>query len=386
MTMIQQAARPARPTRRRPPARPAAPRRGGAAMVLGSRQEILALAPVMRELRDLAGVVRVRRTDPAILGDEGLAGPLAAVGAEAVSRSCRLAAAMDRLDQVFAADRPDVVVVRGATDTALAGALAARSHGVPVVHVEAGLRSRDLGQPEEHNRVLVDRAAEVLCAPTPVTVANLEADGLGDRNIRLTGTTTVESVRHRLMPEAQRRAVVRKWGLEPDGYVLATLDRPENTDDEALFAITNQLSGVAEAGYPVVLAAHPRTRAAAIRAGVLASGMNVRVVNRLWHSEFLALARHCGLLVSDSGAVQEEATVVKRPILVVRRSTERPEVLRDFGRLVGPGDDITAIALDWLADGERRARLAELPSPFGDGRGGERIADAVRHVALAARG
>ncbi|MFD7660940.1 UDP-N-acetylglucosamine 2-epimerase, partial [Actinosynnema sp. NPDC059797] len=168
-------------------------------------------------------------------------------------------------------------------------------------------------------------------------------------------------------------------GLEPDRYALATIGHPENLDDEeALFGIVNQLAGLVDAGHPVVLPVDPWTRAAMERAGVPSSGMGLRVVDRLWHSEFLALAAHAGLLVTDSGSVQEEATVLKRPVLVVRRSTERPEVLEDFGRAVGPHDEIAEIALDLLADDDHRARLADLPSPFGDGGAGARVAAAVR--------
>lgn len=373
---------PAEPTAT-PPARPtatAAPRAGSVAVVLGSRPEVFKLAPVLSALGDTARLVRCGRHP--LRGRSDVRLDLAFPGTAADARSCEIAVALDRFQRDFAADRPEAVLVAGETDTALAGALAARARGIPLVRVDAGVRGHDLGLPEEHNRVLLDRMSDVLCAPTPVNVGNLEAEGLGVRDVRLTGGTTVEAVRHRLMAEPDRRTVLRTWGLEPDRYVLATLGHPENTDDEeALFAITNQLAGVVDAGYPVVVPADPRTKAAVARAGVLSSGMDLRVVDRLWHSEFLALAKHAGLLVTDSGAVQEEATVLKRPVLVVRRSTERPEVLRDFGRLVGPHDDIASIALDWLVDGdERRARLADVPSPFGDARSGERIATAVRDL------
>ncbi len=358
------------------PATTAAPRPGGVAVVLGSRPEVFKLAPVLGALGDAARLVRCGRPLPGGHSDVGPAIP--DTGADV--RSCGIAVALERFQQVFAADRPEAVLVAGETDTALAAALAARSQGLPLVRVDAGVRGHDFEFPEEHNRVLLDRMSDVLCAPTPVDVDNLEAEGLGVRDVRLTGGTTVEAVRHRLMAEPDRLNVLRTWGLEPDRYVLATLSHPENTDDEeALFAITNQLAGVVDAGFRVVVPADPRTRAAMTRAG--ASGMGLRVVDRLWHSEFLALAKHAGLLVTDSGAVQEEATVLKRPVLVARRSTERPAVLRDFGRLVGPHDDTTAIALDWLVDGdERRAGLADLPSPFGDARSGERIASAAREV------
>ncbi|TQM78903.1 UDP-N-acetylglucosamine 2-epimerase (non-hydrolysing) [Saccharothrix saharensis] len=362
-----------------PPPAPttASPRPGGVAVVLGARPEVFKLAPVLAALGDTARLVRCGRHLPPRLSAED---PLAFLHSPADARGCGIAVALEGFQREFAADRPDAVLVPGETDVALAAALAADARGIPLVRVDAGVRGHDL--PDAHNRVLLDRLADVLCAATPVNLANLEADGLGVRDVRLTGNTTVESVRHRLMGERDRLAVLRRWGLEPDRYVLATLSHPDNLDDEeALFSITNQLAGVVDAGHPVVLPVDPRTRAAVSRAGVLSSGMDLRVVDRLWHSEFLALAKHAGLLVTDSGAVQEEATALKRPVLVVRRSTERPEVLRDFGRLVGPHDDLTGLALDWLVDGDaRRAALVGVPSPFGDARSGERIAAAVRDV------
>ncbi|MEJ2857140.1 MULTISPECIES: UDP-N-acetylglucosamine 2-epimerase [unclassified Saccharothrix] len=347
------------------PARPALPQTtGGATVVLGNRPEILQLAPVLCALGDLARVVRVG-------GDLPTPTTQPPLPTTADPRTGRLADALDQLDRVFATDRPDVVVVRGATPTALAGALAASSNGIPLVHVDAGLRSRDLTEPEEHNRVLVDRLSDVLCAPTTTALDNLRAEGLGGRDVRLTGNTTAEAVHHRLLAPEDRRKVLDKWGLRPDGYVLATLDRRDNVEHPDLI---RQLARLADAGYPVVLPATPQVRASLIRAS--ASTSSLRLVNRLWHSEFLALARHAALLVTDSGAVQEEATVLKRPVLVVRRSTERPEVLHHFGRLTGPRD-LAEVALDQLGD---RQDLRDVPSPFGDGHAGARIAQAVRDL------
>ncbi|MEV6909301.1 UDP-N-acetylglucosamine 2-epimerase [Amycolatopsis sp. NPDC051071] len=362
-TILQHTERPARRTatpHRRAPI--PAPRPGGVAVVLGDRAEVFELAPVLAGLDQAARVMRADRRPPSAPHD----------------RNCSIAVAMEHLARMFAADCPDAVVVHGASDAALAGALAANANGIPLVRLGAGVRSHEFDSTDEQNRVLLDHASQVLCAPTAANVDNLRAEKLGGRDVRLTGSTAVEAVHHRLMTEADRLAVVRRWGLEPDRYVLATIGHPENVDDEeALFEIMNQLAGLVDAGHPVVVPADPRTAVTIERVGVLSSDMGLRVVDRLWHSDFLALAAHAGLLVTDSGAVQEEATVLKRPALVVRRSTEQPEALKDFGRAVAR-HDITAIGLDWVADNDRRARLADLPSPFGDGKAGARIADVIR--------
>ncbi|MFI9008984.1 UDP-N-acetyl glucosamine 2-epimerase [Actinosynnema sp. NPDC053489] len=355
--------------RRAAPPAAAQPRTGSVAVVLGTRPEVFRLAPVLGALGGAARLVRPGRSP---LPDAPLPGFPDTI------RSCAIAVALERLQHDFTTDRPDAVLVSGDSDVALAGALAARSRGLPLVRVDAGVRDHDLGRTEEHNRVLLDRMADVLCAPTPLAVDTLRAEGLGDRDVRLTGDTTVEAVRHRLRGRAERLAVLRAWGLEEDDYVVATIGRAAHVDDEeALFSLVNQLAGVVDAGHPVVLPVDPRTKAAVLRTGVLAAGVDLRLADRLWHSEFLALARHAGVVVTDSGTVQAEATVLKRPVLAVGRTTERPEALAGFGTLVGPEDDLTSLALDRLSDHDLRARLADVPSPFGDGRGGDRIAAAA---------
>lgn len=175
--------------------------------------------------------------------------------------------------------------------------------------------------------------------------------------------------------ENDRLAQLAQLGLIPDDFVLATVHRPENTDDPAaLRAVLGELAALA-AEMPVVLPLHPRTRARAEAAGLAGLLAPLRVTRPLGYRDFLALARHAALLVSDSGGVQEEVTVLGRPLVVVRNSTERPEAMADFATLVAPGPALGRAARERLALGAAdRARLAALPSPFGDGRASHRIA------------
>ncbi|MEE4489949.1 non-hydrolyzing UDP-N-acetylglucosamine 2-epimerase [Streptomyces sp. BE230] len=354
------------------------------AVVLGTRPELVKLAPVIHRLGPAARLIHTgQHWDEAMSGqflDElGLPEPelLSSVGG--TSRAVQIGRSLEQLDALFAADRPSAVVVQGDTNATLAGALAANARGIPLVHVEAGLRSHDPAMPEEHNRILVDAVSDVLCAATAENRANLLAEGVDAERIAMTGNTVVEAVRSHLPHAEERDALLARHGLSPDRYVLATVHRPENTDDTAtLRTVLTELSGLADEGVPVLLPLHPRTRGRieAERLGHLLDG--IRVLEPLGYGDFLALARHAALLISDSGGIQEECTVLGRPLIVVRRSTERPESMAHFAHLVNPGPEIGRLARLRLAEGDLGLRrLERLPSPYGDGHAADRIAALV---------
>lgn len=248
----------------------------------------------------------------------------------------------------------------------------------------AGLRSFDRAMPEEHNRVMVDHLSDLLCAATPDNAATLRAESLDEERIALTGNTVVEVVRRSLPGAGERAGLLARHGLAADGYVLATVHRPENTDTaEALGAVLAELDRIARAGTPVLFPMHPRTRAAVERFALDGLLARLAVTGPVGYADFLGLARHAALLVSDSGGVQEECTVLGRPLLVLRRSTERPEAVETgFAALVAPGAELGGLARAWLADTpERLARLADTPSPYGDGLASARIADLTARLA-----
>ncbi|MFJ8254030.1 non-hydrolyzing UDP-N-acetylglucosamine 2-epimerase [Streptomyces sp. NPDC094466] len=351
------------------------------AVVLGTRPELVKLADIVRLLGPAARVIHTgQHYDDALsadfLDELGLPEPEYLTGVGGRSRAVQVAAALAALDERFAADRPLAVVVQGDTNAALSGALVANARSIPLIHVEAGLRSHDRAMPEEHNRVLIDRLADILCAPTPHNRDQLLAEGVADERIEVTGNTVVEAVRENLPPRRERARLLGDLGLEADGYVLATVHRPENTDDPAVLAeVLRELAALGHT-LPVVLPLHPRTRNRIEAAGLLPLLDRMTVIGPTAYGTFLALARHAALLVSDSGGVQEETTVLGRPLVVVRRSTERPEAFDDFADLVAPGPGIGAAAHRRLAEGTRGLhRLASLPSPYGDGTASRRIAD-----------
>jgi UDP-N-acetylglucosamine 2-epimerase (non-hydrolysing) len=352
------------------------------AVVVGTRPEIVKLAPVIRILGQAArflhtGQHRDEELSGVFLAGARLPEPETLSGICGEPRHVQIGRMVEQLGGMFAERPPAGVLVQGDTNTVCAAAQAGNYDGAPVVHVEAGLRSHDRAMPEEINRCVTGVLADLHCAPTERAVANLRHDGIPPAKIVLTGNTIVEATLGMLPDDAAARQIAAGHGAEPGQYVLATIHRPENTDDpERLRVILDELSKL---GLPVLLPLHPRTKAAADRFGLTAALDRLRPIPPADHRTFLGLARHARLLVSDSGGVQEECTVLKRPLIVVRNSTERPESIEaGFAHLVQPGPAISDLGRQLLGDEDLCERLAAIPCPYGDGKASERIADLLR--------
>ncbi|MEU4804226.1 UDP-N-acetylglucosamine 2-epimerase (non-hydrolyzing) [Actinosynnema sp. NPDC023587] len=353
-------------------------------LVCGTRPELIKLAPLVRLLGSRAVVVYTgqhydRTMYELIRRDLAEPGRFHEFALGGARRGAQLGRAVKAVDDVLAAHRTAAVVVQGDTTSALAGALAANANDVPLVHVEAGLRSFDRAMPEEHNRVAIDHLADLCCAPTPLNRANLLAENIPADRVRVTGNTVVEALAAaRPGPEAEA-AVLAAHGLRRDHYAVATIHRPENVDDPV--NLETVLRELAALPLTVVLPLHPRTAKRVHDFGLGALLGDLHVVEPRAYPEFLALAAGAAVVVSDSGGIQEEASVLKRPVVVVRRSTERPEIEGTFGTLVPPGPRIGAEVGRWLDDvAGHRARLATVPSPYGTGSPALRIATALEEL------
>ena len=352
------------------------------AIVVGTRPEIVKLAPIIRILGAATRFLHTCQHRDEELSGVFLAGarlpqPEMLSGICGEPRHVQIGRMVEQLGRMFAGRPPAAVLVEGDTNTVSAAAQAGSYTGVPVVHVEAGLRSYDRAMPEEINRCVVGALADLHCAPTERAVANLQQEGVPAEKIVLTGNTIVEATLGMLPDEETAREIGAGLGAEPNEYVLATIHRPENTDDpERLRIVLDELSKL---GLPVLLPLHPRTRGAVERHGLTAALDRLQPVPPADHRTFLGLARHARLLVSDSGGVQEECTVLKRPLIVVRNSTERPESIEaGFAHLVQPGPVISELGRQLIADQGLSERLAGIPCPYGDGKASERIAGLLR--------
>lgn len=350
---------------------------GHVAIVFGTRPEIVKLAPIARMLGPAARLVNTCQHADAelsgiFLAAAGIRASQALTGICGAPRHVQVGRIIEQLGSLFAEWPPAAVLVEGDTNTVSAAAQAANYAAVPLVHVEAGLRSYDRAMPEEINRCVVGALADLHCAPTERAVANLLREGIPAQKIVLTGNPIVEATVGMLPDEAAAREIVLRVGAEPNGYVLATIHRPENTDDPERLRFT--LDELSKLGLPVVFPLHPRTRAAIERHGLRAALDRMQPIPPADHTTFLSLARHARLLVSDSGGVQEECTVLKRPLIVVRNSTERPESIdAGFAHLVRPGPAISDLGRQLIGDAELSKRLATIPCPYGDGKASERI-------------
>lgn len=357
---------------------------GSVAVVLGTRPEIIKLAHIIRLLGPAARVIHTGQHYDANLSavffrvfDLPLPTHFLEVGGE--PRGIQIGEATSRLTRMFQDDPPRAVVVQGDTNAVLAGSLAANATDTPLVHVEAGLRSYDRAMPEEHNRVVCDHLSDLCLAPTETSAANLANEGIAGDRVAITGNPVVEALQSLLPPPEQRAESLQQHGLNPNGFILSTFHRPENVDNPLTWKTI--LSDLAGLPLPVVLPLHPRSRHRAASFGLGPLLDQLRVVDPLPYPEFLSLLAECALAVSDSGGVQEEVSVVKRPMVVVRNSTERPEVLGTFAVLRKPGEHIGK-AVTQIVDSleETHRHLAETPTPYGDGAASERSVTLIERL------
>jgi UDP-N-acetylglucosamine 2-epimerase (non-hydrolysing) len=251
--------------------------------------------------------------------DLDIPAPTWSLGVGSGTHAVQTAAAMVKLEELFSSERPDVVFVVGDVNSTLAGALAAAKLGIRVVHLEAGLRSRDMSMPEEVNRLVTDQLSAMLLTTVQEARDNLISEGVDPRRIHFTGNIMAESVLRNLSRAAERDTPLPvELGVE---YLLATIHRPENTDHpERLAEIAAALEN---SPLPVVLPAHPRTRNALAAHGVGGQGSNVRLTEPVGYLDMLRLQQAATVVVTDSGGVQEEACMVGTPCVTVRRNTER---------------------------------------------------------------
>ena len=332
--------------------------------VVGTRPQLIkaaALSPVLRAHHDEILVDTGQHYDDDLAGDHftdlGLQRPEHALGIGSGPAAEQTGRMLLAIADVIAAERPAAVLVFGDTNSTLAGALAGAKAGLPVAHVEAGLRSFDRRMPEEANRIVADHLSRWLFAPTPTAVQNLEAEGIRD-GVVLVGdvmqdlaAATLPTIRDPAVLEAIALSIAGHGGpvaLAPGGYLFATVHRAENREPAALRAWTALLGAVATVDRPVVLALHPGTRAA-LEAADIALSPSVIVVGPQGYRTTLALQLHASAVITDSGGIQREAGWLGVPCLILRSTTEWVEaVAASGGRIVVVGTD-AALAVRELA-------------------------------------
>lgn len=351
--------------------------------VVGARPNFMKMAPLYAEL-ERRGLPRVlvhtgQHYDAAMsrvfFEELGLARPDVDLGVGSGSHARQTAEVMTRFDAFLDSVRPRAIIVVGDVNSTLACALVGVKRHIPVAHVEAGLRSFDRAMPEEINRLLTDQISDWLFTHSPEAVDNLLAEGVPGHRIHPVGNIMIDTLlRHR---EQARHSTRRaQLGLAAGGYALATLHRPSNVDDPAtLGALLETLRDLAT-HLPLVLPLHPRTRQRMADSG-LAAGFDgapgIHLLEPLGYLDFLAMMAEARFVVTDSGGLQEETTVLGVPCLTLRANTERPVTVTQ-GTNILVGSDPERLRAEALAILAGRAKRGLIPEGW-DGQTAPRIVD-----------
>lgn len=349
---------------------------------VGARPNFVKMAPVVQALGRTGEfnqvVVHTGQHYDAKLSDDILAdlefpSPDYYLGVGSGSHGEQTAKVLAAFEHILLDVRPDVVLVAGDVNSTLACALAAVKLGIPVAHLEAGLRSGDWSMPEEVNRVLTDRISNVLLTHSPEALENLTAEGIDANRVYYVGNTMIDSLR-RCEGRARARAAFGDHGLKESEYVLVTFHRPGNVDDPCRLAqIVNALVELSLHA-PVVFPVHPRTHARLASSGDLGQleTAGVRCIGPLGYLDFLSLQLGAGAIVTDSGGIQEEASALGVSCYTFRPNTERPVTIT-HGSNTLMGDDPMEIAR------VRPSRWDRTPCaiPLWDGHAAERTAEVL---------
>jgi UDP-N-acetylglucosamine 2-epimerase (non-hydrolysing) len=349
-----------------------------AAVIAGARPNFVKVAPLLRALaarRIDASLVHTGQHYDAAMSASffeflDIPDPTVNLGIGSGSHASQTAAVMVAFEEWLADADVDAVLVVGDVNSTIACALVAAKAGVPVGHVEAGLRAFDRTMPEEINRILVDSLATWLFTPSADADENLMFEGVEPERIHRVGNVMVDSLLQAL-PRARQRAVLADLGLVPDGFGLVTLHRPALVDEPArLVEMAGTLAEIAE-DVRLVFPVHPRTRKMLGRTGIRFDEQSVLLVEPLGYLDFLALEESAALVLTDSGGVQEETSVLGVPCLTLRENTERPVTLTaGTNTLVGfDRDTLVATARAALDRGRPACSI-----PLWDGYACDRIA------------
>ncbi|MGI8735076.1 MAG: non-hydrolyzing UDP-N-acetylglucosamine 2-epimerase [Pyrinomonadaceae bacterium] len=354
--------------------------------VVGARPNVMKVAPLVdamkRREREFTPLVvhtgqhyDVMMSD-AFFQDLGLPEPDLYLSVGSGSHAAQTAAVMQRFEPVVLQEKPDWVLVVGDVNSTLACALVCVKLGIKVAHVEAGLRSRDRSMPEEINRLLTDQISDLLFTPSQDADENLRAEGVPAERIRFVGNIMIDSLNKQL-ENAKASQIREHLGVADKDYAVLTLHRPSNVDDHA--TLQGILDAIKQIGkrIPIIFPVHPRTRKMIAELGLAKEVESaLRVIEPLGYLDFLRLYSGARLVLTDSGGIQEETTVLGIPCLTLRENTERP-ITVEMGTNTIVGTDpreITAAAFAALADGGTREH--RIP-PLWDGHTAERILDAL---------
>jgi UDP-GlcNAc3NAcA epimerase len=334
--------------------------------VVGARPQFIKAAPVSRAIAARDDLVEVmvhtgQHFDPEMsdvfFRELGLAAPAHTLGIHGEGHGAMTGRMIVGLEEVMLVEKPHAVLIYGDTNSTLAGAIAAAKLALPIGHVEAGLRSFR-SMPEETNRVLADRVSRWLFCPTPRAVENLAQEGL-THGVHLIGDVMYDVALMMQAHVADDAGLLKRLGLEPGGFQLATLHRAENTDTREALARALEYLQVASRSAPVVLPLHPRTRRAAAEFGL---GFDaIRVVDPVSYLDMMVLLKGCARVLTDSGGLQKEAYFFRKSCVTMRDATEWTETIEcGWNRLWTDSDYASRREIAAYGDGHAAEKIVAI--------------------------
>ncbi|PIN81802.1 UDP-N-acetylglucosamine 2-epimerase (non-hydrolyzing) [Candidatus Woesearchaeota archaeon CG10_big_fil_rev_8_21_14_0_10_32_9] len=353
------------------------------AIVVGTRPEIVKMAPIIRACQKKkinffilhSGQHYDKNMDSIFFEELELPKPDYNLHVGSQSFRKHVGLMMKGMNKIFKKEQPDVVIVQGDTLTVLMAALAAKKWDIPVAHHEAGLRSHDLSMPEEINRILTDHISEYLFCPTNDALENIKFEGLNAQYYLKTGNTIVDAVKENIELANKKVDVLKKFNLVSKKYFLITAHRAENTD------VKERLEGILKGiekltikypKYKFVFSLHPRTKKK-IEEYNLTIPSVVKVVDPLGFLEFLQLEKNAAIVLTDSGGLQEECSILRVPVVTLRENTERPETITaKMNVLAGTNPDKIVQQTELMLNAK-----IEWKDVFGDGHSGEIIIEEI---------
>jgi UDP-N-acetylglucosamine 2-epimerase (non-hydrolysing) len=357
--------------------------------IVGARPNFMKAAPIHKAIAERGQLAQVLvhtgqhydvKMSDVFFTDLGMAPPDVYLGIGSGSHAEQTARTMMELEKVFLREKPDLVSVVGDVNSTLAGALVASKMGILISHVEAGLRSFDNRMPEEINRIVTDRLADLLLTPSPDADANLAKEGVDSSRVHLVGNVMIDTLLSS-KARAEKLSTLRELGLTAGNYAVCTLHRASNVDDpKVLGGLFSALAHVSTR-VPVLFPVHPRTRKMLADhglSGMLERSPGLRLVEPMGYLEFLALTSQAKLILTDSGGLQEESTALGVPCLTLRENTERPITVEQGTNLV-VGTEPVRISeeADRVLNGQ--GKKGRVPALW-DGRTAERIAALYERV------
>lgn len=355
--------------------------------IFGTRPEIIKVAPVIHECIKRKVPFFVLHThqhysenlDKVFFKDLRLSAPKYNLEIGSGNHGVQTGKMLAQIEEILIKEKPNIVLVQGDTNTVLAGAVAGAKLHIPIGHIEAGLRSYDHKMPEELNRVMVDHISDLLFVPTKESKDNVVREGISFKKIFVVGNTIVDAVKQNVK-FATSSSILKKLGVTPKEYFLVTAHRQENVDDKERFK--SMLDGLIllsqKYDKPVIFPIHPRAEKMIEQFGFLI-GDSIRFIEPVGYLDFLALSSNARMILTDSGGLQEESSILRVPCITLRDNTERPETL------IGGGNRIAGVSqkriLKCAQEIMSNKNAISWRTPFGNGSASQKMIDIIlKHI------